>query len=384
MLIMANEKVGHGNGNERNARRNLPSWMGSKDKTDPAQDEVTNISSVKGGKSSSNVSKFNKKSAAQGETATKIDASCFSKLLKGAVFVLSGFVNPERSMLRSQALEMGAEYRPDWDSTCTLLVCAFPNTPKFRQVANDCGTIVSKDWVVDCYNQKKLVEIDSYLMNAGKPWRKTYLENSASHAASETVQRTPTTEVAASPISKGETSRKDFIASSKVKELAFEDLKDTISWLQNQEETPEASEVEKIAAGGIIACLQDVIDAFKENQEVDHVVGDWKFVPRVVRELQKCKEKVGTDAVLRQELYEHALTCKHIYEKEFERVEKSEPARKKLKKDVQIDGNEDYDSEKTEIMTDDEGSDSDATVELNEEELKVVHDKILAKHSKNL
>ncbi|KAF3775017.1 DNA-repair protein [Nymphaea thermarum] len=168
----------------------------------------------------------------------------------------------------------------------------------------------------------------------------------------------------------GETSRKDFIASSKVKELAFEDLKDTISWLQNQEETPEASEVEKIAAGGIIACLQDVIDAFKENQEVDRVVGDWKFVPRVVRELQKYKEKVGTDAVLKQELYEHALTCKHIYEKEFERVEKSEPLRKKLKKDVQIDGNEDYDSEKTEIMTDDEGSDSDATVELNEEELK--------------
>lgn len=26
---------------------------------------------------------------------------------------------------------------------------------------------------MDCYNQKKLVEIDSYLMNAGKPWRKT-------------------------------------------------------------------------------------------------------------------------------------------------------------------------------------------------------------------
>ncbi|KAF3780357.1 DNA-repair protein [Nymphaea thermarum] len=220
---MANDKVGNGNGNERNARGNLPSWMGSKDKTDPAQDEVTDISSVKSGKSSSNVSKFNKKSAAQGETATKIDASCFSKFLKGVVFVLSGFVNPERSRLRSQALEMGAEYRPDWDSTCTLLVCAFPNTPKFRQVANDCGTIVSKDWVVDCYNQKKLVEIDSYLMNAGKPWRKTYLENSASHVASETVQRTPTTEVAASPISKqGELELSQYFALVKA---AYERLK---------------------------------------------------------------------------------------------------------------------------------------------------------------
>lgn len=58
--------------------------------------------------------------------------------------MLSGFVNPERSTLRSHALAMGAEYQPDWNSGCTLLICAFPNTPKFRQVQADCGTIVSK------------------------------------------------------------------------------------------------------------------------------------------------------------------------------------------------------------------------------------------------
>ncbi len=63
---------------------------------------------------------------------------------EGVVFVLSGFVNPERAALRSQALEMGAEYRPDWSSECTLLVCAYSNTPKFRQVEADCGTIVKK------------------------------------------------------------------------------------------------------------------------------------------------------------------------------------------------------------------------------------------------
>lgn len=63
---------------------------------------------------------------------------------EGVVFVLSGFVNPERGILRSQALEMGAEYQPDWNSNCTLLVCAFSNTPKFRQVEADGGTIVSK------------------------------------------------------------------------------------------------------------------------------------------------------------------------------------------------------------------------------------------------
>jgi hypothetical protein len=63
---------------------------------------------------------------------------------EGVVFVLSGFVNPERGILRSRAMEMGAEFKPDWNSNCTLLVCAFPNTPKFRQVEAECGTIVSK------------------------------------------------------------------------------------------------------------------------------------------------------------------------------------------------------------------------------------------------
>lgn len=69
---------------------------------------------------------------------------------EGVVFVLSGFVNPERGMLRSRAMEMGAQYEPDWNSDCTLLVCAFPNTPKFRQVKADCGTIVSKVFLFPC------------------------------------------------------------------------------------------------------------------------------------------------------------------------------------------------------------------------------------------
>lgn len=59
--------------------------------------------------------------------------------------MLSGFVNPERGILRSQAMEMGAEYQPDWKpGSSTLLICAFTNTPKFRQVQADSGTIVSK------------------------------------------------------------------------------------------------------------------------------------------------------------------------------------------------------------------------------------------------
>nr|GEX37009.1 hypothetical protein [Tanacetum cinerariifolium] len=66
---------------------------------------------------------------------------------------------------------MEAEYQADWNSKCTLLVCAFSNTPKFPQVEADNGTIVSKDWITECYNQKKLVGIEPYLLHAGKPWK---------------------------------------------------------------------------------------------------------------------------------------------------------------------------------------------------------------------
>ncbi|KAK3128371.1 hypothetical protein QOZ80_6BG0460630 [Eleusine coracana subsp. coracana] len=131
------------------SKRSLPSWAGSKD----------------GGEDSGK-----KKHAATSHKAPK--GSDFSKLLDGVVFVLSGFVNPERSTLRSQALDMGAEYRPDWSPDCTLLVCAFANTPKFRQVQSDNGTIISKDWISESHRQRKLIDIEPYLMHAGKSWQK--------------------------------------------------------------------------------------------------------------------------------------------------------------------------------------------------------------------
>lgn len=45
--------------------------------------------------------------------------------MEKVVFALSGFVNPMRSDLRDKALEMGAKYKGDWDSTCTHLVLVF-------------------------------------------------------------------------------------------------------------------------------------------------------------------------------------------------------------------------------------------------------------------
>ncbi|PVD27783.1 hypothetical protein C0Q70_12956 [Pomacea canaliculata] len=87
----------------------------------------------------------------------------FGKLMDKVVFVLSGFQNPYRAELREKALEMGAQYRPDWGRGCTHLVCAFTNTPKYNQVKGH-GHIVDKAWILDCYKKKKLLPWQSYSM----------------------------------------------------------------------------------------------------------------------------------------------------------------------------------------------------------------------------
>jgi DNA-repair protein XRCC1 len=86
-----------------------------------------------------------------------------SKLMKNVVFVLSGFQNPLRSELRNKATMMGAIYNDDWDETCTHLICAFPNTPKFTQVKQTGkGFVVGKQWILDCYKQEQLLSEKNY------------------------------------------------------------------------------------------------------------------------------------------------------------------------------------------------------------------------------
>uniref|UniRef100_A0A8C8SRT8 DNA repair protein XRCC1 n=1 Tax=Pelusios castaneus TaxID=367368 RepID=A0A8C8SRT8_9SAUR len=89
----------------------------------------------------------------------------FHHLLQGIVFVLSGFQNPFRSELRDKALEMGAKYRPDWTPDSTHLICAFANTPKYSQVKGCGGTIVRKEWVLDCHRTRRCLPCKRYLMD---------------------------------------------------------------------------------------------------------------------------------------------------------------------------------------------------------------------------
>jgi len=108
-----------------------------------------------------------KKKEKQPAAAAKINQikfAAFPDLMKGVVFTISGFQNPLRGEIRQKALEMGAKYCGDWNSSCTHLVCAFANTPKFNQVVGK-GTIVKKDWVEECHRQRKRL-----------PWRRFCLD----------------------------------------------------------------------------------------------------------------------------------------------------------------------------------------------------------------
>ncbi|KHN86950.1 DNA repair protein XRCC1 [Toxocara canis] len=78
----------------------------------------------------------------------------FTELLNGVKFSLSGYQNPLRGQLRDKARRMGAVYEADWTPSCTHLICAFPNTPKWRQVGSR-GIIVSEKWIEMCYMRKK-------------------------------------------------------------------------------------------------------------------------------------------------------------------------------------------------------------------------------------
>lgn len=85
----------------------------------------------------------------------------YSNILKGVVFVLSGYQNPERSNIRDLALSMGAKYEANWNTRCTHLVCAFANTPKFKEVQGK-GKIVRKKWIDECDEKKRRLNTKTY------------------------------------------------------------------------------------------------------------------------------------------------------------------------------------------------------------------------------
>ncbi|KAM6968342.1 DNA repair protein XRCC1 [Aplochiton taeniatus] len=115
----------------------------------------------------------------------------FKQILEGVVFVLSGFQNPFRGDLRDKALAMGAKYRPDWTPDATHLICAFANTPKYSQVKSAGGTIVRKDWVLDCHKRKEKISHKKYLMDTAESSSESEMEEDKESEEEERERRTP-------------------------------------------------------------------------------------------------------------------------------------------------------------------------------------------------
>ncbi|XP_010532131.1 PREDICTED: DNA-repair protein XRCC1 [Tarenaya hassleriana] len=376
---MSDTETGRDNDGEKSQKRNLPSWMSSsgskshgmkpKDEGEDGKDKQTHG--------------LSKEKKQEKVLVTPCSSTTdFTKLLEGVVFVLSGFVNPERSTLRSQALAMGAIYQPDWNSDSTLLVCAFPNTPKFRQVESDSGTIVSKEWITECYTQKKLVGIEQYLMHLGKPWRKiSSSPQETNQEKKEPLPKKPQKQVEKKSETRGSTSASlksrssgasatERFPPSEVKKWAMADLTQTISWLESQEEKPEPGEIKRVAAEGILTCLQDAIDSLEQNRGVGTVTEQWSFVPRVVKELGKIEAswENRNSSGSKEDLCRLAKEWKEMYETELKKRGQEESST------INEKGKAGRRNAATSRET--SGYDSDETVEMTEEEIELAYQKV--------
>ncbi|KAH0666504.1 hypothetical protein KY285_027710 [Solanum tuberosum] len=365
---------GSNDGDKNGRKRNLPSWMSSKPGSSGSGQSISNdeAETMETAEQAKGRRKTNHGKTLPDEAENEAHFSNFSKLMEGVVFVLSGFVNPERGTLRSQALEMGAKYQPDWNSESTLLICAFSNTPKFRQVEADNGTIVSKGWITECYKQQKLVEIETYLMHAGKPWKRQSVSHESSQDQKPSTSRKSQTrgeksspfKTATAPSSEEVHSDKvkDGFSPYKVKKWAIDDLNRTISWLENQDERPEPHEMKKIAAEGILTCLQDAIDSLNQGEDMRQITEQWECIPRAVEELAKFDGSCVGSATMHKDLCKQAATCKQIYELEYRNREDDELSKKK-EQQTRVSGKAGG------AAKDAAAYDSDDTVEMTEEEI---------------
>ncbi len=65
--------------------------------------------------------------------------------------------------MKRKAIALGAEYRADWTSEATLLVCAHPDTPKYQQALGaGCSAIVSPQFIHDCHAMRRRLDETRY------------------------------------------------------------------------------------------------------------------------------------------------------------------------------------------------------------------------------
>jgi len=159
---------------------------------------------------------------------------------------------------------------------------------------------------------------------------------------------------------------KECFSPSKVKRWAADDLSRTITWLESQDEKPEASEIRKIAAEGILTCLQDAIDSLEQNQDIQHITEQWNFVPHVVEELAKLGGAGNDLASISEDLCRQAKACKRVYEKELSNLDDN-PSTKKKKPEI------DEKNGRPKATKSAAEYDSDETLEMTEEEIELAY-----------
>lgn len=96
----------------------------SKPNSKPEKTEGKNKSKENGGREE-RVKKTDKPSTSKTdtqETTRKRKSKPFTSLMDNVVFVMSGYQNPDRSTLRDKLIEMGAQYKSDWNPSCTHLM----------------------------------------------------------------------------------------------------------------------------------------------------------------------------------------------------------------------------------------------------------------------
>jgi len=189
----------------------------------------------------------------------------FGQLMSDVVFTISGYQNPFRGELRQKAHDMGARYRGDWDNSCTHLICAFVNTPKFNQVKGR-GKIVKKDWIEKSYSDRKRY-----------PWRRYCLDNQDKGDESEEEIHEQTAQASTSkPTNKSTTEKNEDLDQDtdeeieKIKEIEKNKQKES---LEKNKQTKKQEEKPKNMINSMYGeeeeDTDDEIEKIREKQETE-------------------------------------------------------------------------------------------------------------------
>ncbi|KAK4328413.1 hypothetical protein Pmani_001161 [Petrolisthes manimaculis] len=178
-------KRGEGSINEGNKERKRGGGGATAEGNTKREGSMNEKDTRKGGGEGSTNETKNKKA---------IKSRPFCELMDGVVFVLSGYQNPQRSNLRDAMMDMGAVYKSDWGPTCTHLVCAFKNTPKYQQVQLSKGRIVSGSWITQCHKDKKRYPCKRYELDTksqGEEEEEVWAEELLPKSSKSPQQHTP-------------------------------------------------------------------------------------------------------------------------------------------------------------------------------------------------